>query len=451
MTTISSTMGSTLSALLAQQSAVNIVSNNIANVNTDGYCRQEVVMTETSSGMEATVKRVYDAFLQKQVNSAQQGVGYWETKSEYLDSIEVIFDESEGSGLSEAMSDFWNAWQDLVNNPSGTTERSLLASAADTMADTLNTIYSDLTGIQKNIDDDIVDTVATINDTAQQIADLNRQLAQAAASGQETGSILDSLDSLVADLSSSLNVKTYTNDIGQICVQLSDGKVLVEGTKAWSLSTATDTTTGLQDVTWLDEGGNCYEVNDAITSGKLGAGLDVRDALIPAYQDQLDELAVTITETVNDLHTTGYDLNGDAGLAFFNGTGAADMAVNSAILHDTDKVAAADSADSAIGDATIATAISELADSLTLDSGTSTFSDYYDALVSKIGTAVATADATATRATDKLSAYENLRDSISGVSTDEELTKLTMYQSAYTAAAKVMTALDEMMQTMLEM
>ena len=95
------------------------------------------------------------------------------------------------------------------------------------------------------------------------------------------------------------------------------------------------------------KGGNTYVVNDAISSGKLGAELEVRDEVIPAYQDQLDELAVGIMDAVNDLHTTGYDLNGDAGVAFFTGTGAADMAVNSTILNDTDKVAAASSASSA--------------------------------------------------------------------------------------------------------
>ena len=451
MTTINATMSSTISALLTQQAAINTVSTNIANVNTDGYTRQTAVITTTSSGTEETAKRVYDTFLQKQINSANQALGYWNAKSEYLDSVEVIFDESEGSGLSEAMSDVWTAWQDLVNNPSGSTERSVLVSAADTMADTLNTMSSDLTTIQKSIDDDVVSTVATINDTVQQIADLNQQLAQAKASGGDTSSILDSLDSTVTELSSSLNIKTYTNDIGQICVQLSDGKALVEGTKAWSLSTETNSTTGLQDVTLVDEGGNTYVVNDAISSGKLGAELEVRDEVIPAYQDQLDELAVGIMDAVNDLHTTGYDLNGDAGVAFFTGTGAADMAVNSTILNDTDKVAAASSASSATGDATTATAISELADSLTLNSGTSTFSDYYDALVTKIGTAVSTADEKASTQSDTVDTYKNLRDSVSGVSTDEELTKLTMYQSAYTAAAKVMTALDEMMKTLLEM
>ena len=192
-------------------------------------------------------------------------------------------------------------------------------------------------------------------------------------------------------------------------------------------------------------------VNDAISGGKLGAELEIRDELIPSYQDQLDDLAVAIMTSVNTLHTSGYDLNGAAGLAFFTGTGAADMAVNSTILNDADRVAAASSASSSSGDATIATAIAKLADSLTLNSGTSTFSDYYNALVTKVGTAVKTADEKASTQSDAADAYKNLRDSISGVSTDEELTKLTMYQSAYSAAAKVMNVLDEMMQTMIQM
>jgi flagellar hook-associated protein 1 len=248
-----------------------------------------------------------------------------------------------------------------------------------------------------------------------------------------------------------VDISTYTNDSGQTCIQLSNGNPLVEGATSWSLSTKTSADTGLQDITWLDSAGNASAITDAITGGTLGGELEVRDESIPAYQAQLDKLAASIMDAVNACHERGYDLNGDSGVAFFTGTGAADMAVNSVILDNPEMIAAASSSGDASTDGSVATSIAALQDALTLDSGTSTFSDYYDALVSKIGTAVETADNQYSSQSDAVDAYKNLHDAVSSVSLDEEQTKLLMYQNAYAAAAKVMTALDELLQTIIEM
>ena len=332
MSSISSSMNTTLSALQAQQAAIAVTSNNIANANTEGYTRQEVVISTSSSGTTTSSKRIYDRFVTNQVNSANKDLGEYKAKSKYLDSIEVIFDESEGSGLSETMSDFWSAWQDLVDTPSGASERSALASAADTLADLFNGMSSDLGDIQAGIDDDVAATVDAINEDVRQIADLNQKIVRAVAAGQDAGTYQDSVDVLVSDLSSLVDIKTYTSDNGQTCIQLTNGTPLVEGSTGWSLSTQTDTATGLRDVTWLDSQGNATVITDTVSGGELGGELEVRDGDIPEYQDRLDELAVSVMDAVNALHTGGYDLNGDAGVSFFVGTGAADMAVNSAIL-----------------------------------------------------------------------------------------------------------------------
>jgi flagellar hook-associated protein 1 len=451
MTTISSIMNSTLSALTTQQAAINIVSNNIANVNTDGYSQQKVVISSTTTGTEANAKRVYDTFLTNQISDANQELGKYEAETKYLDSVEVIFDESEGSGLSEAMSEFWTGWEDLVNDPSDSSARSILVAAADTLATTFNNMADDLDEIQAGIDDDVVSTVEDVNDLVEQIAALNKKLVQADAAGQDTNAYQDSIDSLVSELSSLVDVNTYQNDLGQTCIQLADGKPLVEGSTAWSLATATNSTTGLQDITWVAEDGTTTVVTTDITGGELGGCLEVRDTVIPAYQEQMDELAVSIMDAINDLHTSGYDLDGEAGEAFFAGTGAADMAVTAEILADSGKIAAASSADGATGDATIAESIAALADSLVMDDNTSTFSDYYNALVSKIGAASEAATASEETQSDAVTALKNLRDSISGVSLDEETTKLVLYQNAYEASAKVMSVLDEMLQTIIEM
>jgi len=451
MTTISTIMSTSLSALKAQQAAISITGNNVANVNTDGYSRQKVVISSTLTGTEANTKRVCDTFLTNRINDANQELGKYEAETKYLDSVEIIFDESEGSGLSEAMSEFWSGWQDLVNDPSDSSARSLLAAAADTLATTFNTMAADLDDIQEGIDDDVVAAVGNVNEILEQIADLNQRLVRADANGQDASAYKDSINSLVSELFSLLDVNTYRNDLGQTCIQLADGKPLVEGGTAWSLATETNSTTILQDITWVAEDGTATVVTADISGGGLGGCLEVRDTLIPAYQTQLDTLAASIMEAVNDLHADGYDLDGEVGEAFFTGTGAEDMAVATEILTGPGGIAAAESADGATGDGTIAASIAALADTLVLDSGTSTFSDYYNALVSEIGAAAKTAAARNETQTDAVTAMKNLRESVSGVSLDEETTKLVLYQNAYEAAAKVMTALDEMLQTILEM
>lgn len=453
MSSISGIMHSALSALITQQAAINVTNTNIANADTDGYSRQQVVIENTVYGdvQASEAQRVYNTYLFKQLVSETQELGKWEAEDKYLESVEAVFDESDGSGLSEAMSEFWNAWQALVNDPSDSTERSTLASYAKALTERFNSISFGLSDIQEGIDGDVIETVDTINSIVQQIADLNQKITQAATAGLNTNTYQDSLDSLVTELSSLIDIGTYENGNGQICIQTANGKPLVEGTTTWSLSTEINTITGMRDVTWVDSDGNGYVITDDITGGQLAGCLEVRDVLIPEWQDQLDELAVALMNEVNALQTNGYDINGNSGAAIFTGTGAADIAVTTDILDDPGTIAAASSADGAPGDGSNASAIAELQNSLVFNSGTSTFSDFYAALVSDVGTAVQSAQSNYESQADMVEFCTNQRESVSGVSLDEEMARLVIYQNAYEAAAKVMTVLDELMETVIGM
>lgn len=454
MTTTSGIIRTALSALNTYSGAIDVTNTNIANVETTGYSRQQAVIKSAGiqgSGVElSTVKRVYNAFLTTQVRTSNQDLGKWEAESGTLSQIEQIFSDTDDYGLSSAMNDFWSAWQDVVNDPSSATARSVLASYSNTLADTFNSTSSALQGIQASIDDAVESTVEEVNQLVQQIAEVNQKIAQVAASGGSTNSYQDSLDSLVLDLSSLIDISTYTNKSGQVCIQIADGNPLVEGTSTWSLSTMLNETTGMQDVTWLDSEGKGHVISGDITSGKIGGYLEARDEIIPSYQTQLDELAGSIMEEVNALQTSGYDADGQSGVSFFTGTGAVDMAVNTEIIEDPGKIAAA-ATTGAAGDGTNAAAIAELQNALLLDSGTSTFSDYYAATVAKIGAAVQAAEADYESASDMLAFRKNQVASVAGVSTDEEMAKLVLYQSAYEAAAKLTSILDEMLETIIAM
>jgi flagellar hook-associated protein 1 FlgK len=455
-------MSTAVSALCTQQAAIDVTSTNIANADTDGYSRQEVVIVSKDSistsygqvgtGVSATeVERVCDSFVTEQIISENQDLGKWDVEKDYLASIETIFTESESYGLSEAMSEFWNSWQDLVNDPSGSTERSVLISQAEILADTFNSMSSDLSKIQHGVDDDISGTVDEINEIVQQIVDLNQKIAQIETTGQNANTYEDSLDSLVSELATLIDITTYENDNGQTCIQTANGKPLVEGTTTWSLSVQVNSDNGLNDVCWEDSSGVTDVITEDISGGELGGLLEVRDDLIPAYQEQSDELAIAIMDEINALHTSGYDANGESGAVFFTGTGAADMAVNSDLINDPDGIAASADADSAPGDSTNAVAIADLQNALVMDDGTTTFSEYYAALVTEIGTTVRSAESNYEYQEQMVKYYEDYRESISGVSLDEESANLILYQNAYEAAAQIITVLDELMETIISM
>jgi flagellar hook-associated protein 1 FlgK len=444
MTSISSIMSTSLSALQAQQQLINIANSNVSNANTEGYSRVTGIVSATyttsspsdynGAGVEvADVKRVTDAFTLKQLCSANTEAGELEAELEYLEGIEAIFDESEGSGLSDALSEFFNAWSDLANDPTGATERSVLLADPEALVSTLNDMYEGLQEIRVGIIDDISGTTGEINNLTGQIADLNKKILEAESKGLEVNTCLDEREALLTELSSLIDIAYYEDDSGQLNIQLSNGKTLVKGSTANELS-ATTTTITLTGA----------EVTGAISGGALGGQLEGLNA-VQGYLDDLDALAAALIDQVNALHTTGYDANGVAGTALFSGTGASNIAVN---ITDTALIAAATDTDSSA----IAIAIAELQETnITINGKSSTFEEYDASLVSKIGAEVSSIGASYSTQSDLVTYYENYRESVSGVSIDEELANIILYQNAYEASAKIISVLDELLETIIAM
>lgn len=453
MTTLSGIANIALSALNTYTTAMSVTSTNIANTENTGYSRrQAVIETSAANGVDVTkVKRIYDSFATERLRSATTELGKWEAEQDTISSVENVFSDTDDYGLSMALSNFFNAWSELANDPADASARTVLAGYAATLAGTLNNMSSDLTEIQSNIDNSIEETMASINDLVAQIADTNQKISIATSAGVDTNTYKDTLDSLTLELSELVAITTSIDSTGQVNIQLTNGNPLVEGTSTWSLSTETNATNGLQNIAWVDQSGNSTVITDDISDGKLGGYLEVRDDLIPSYQEQLDSLTSLIIEQVNSLQKSGYDLNGDSGVSFFTGTSASDITFNSAITDDPSLIAASSIFDGIPDNGDNASAIASLQDSLLFNSGTSTYSDYYAALVSKVGSDVASIDTYYSSQSDTVELYSNQRDSVSSVSLDEETTKLLLYQSAYAASAKVMSYLDEMLQTLMNM
>ncbi|MBW1700778.1 MAG: flagellar hook-associated protein FlgK [Deltaproteobacteria bacterium] len=448
-------------ALLAQQKAIEITGHNIANVNTPGYSRQRVNLAANDplysgiglmgGGVRATeIQRIYDRFLGLQINNENQNLGRWEARKGALERVEIIFDESSGYGLNQAMSEFWNAWQDLANNPSGHVERVTLLAKSETMATTFNNMYSNLEQVQKDIDTSIRGTVEEINLIAQQVADLNQKIVEVEVNGQNANDYRDSRDLLLRELSSMIDINTFENNDGSVTVSVGSGKPLVESIFAWSLSTETNAS-GLQDIVWVDSDGNTTDITNDISGGKLKGWIEARDVAIPDYLDRLDDLAANIISEVNALHSNGFGLDGSTGNDVFTGTSASDMAVNQLIADDVNLIAAAGSAGGVPGDNSNAIAIANLQNDLLMGGNTATFDDYFNSIVSDVGSGVQNATVNFNHQYSMVEHLDNYRESISGVSLDEEMVNLVKYQHAYNAAAKLISLVDELLNTVISM
>ena len=448
-------------ALLVQQKAIDVTGHNIANVNTPGYSRQRVNMEtrqpisfgpgQMGTGVKAgEIQRIYDRFVGTQINNENRNLGKWEAQKETLERVEMVLDETTGYGLNQAMSEFFNAWQDLSNNPSGQAERTVVLAKSEKMADNFKNIYSDLEQIQKDMNTNISGTVDEINSLAQQIADLNQKISQVEVSGQNSNDYRDKRDLLLNQLSMLIDINTFEDDAGKVTVLSGNGNPLVENITSWSLTSENDSS-GSKDIFWVDAKGNRSNITSDISGGKLKGWLDVRDVEIPEYLSKINTLADSMITQINSLHSSGFGLDGSTGNSFFTGSSASDMAVNQDIVDNINMIAASESAAGVPGDNSNAIAIVDLQSSLIMNGNTATFDGYYNALVSSIGSKTLNASINHDHQTAVVTHLSNYRESISGVSLDEEMVNLIKFQHAYDAAAKLISTVDELLNTIINM
>ena len=280
--------------------------------------------------------------------------------------------------------------------------------------------------------------------------------------------MLDSRDQLLQDLAGKVAITSRENSNGTVTVTLPQGATLVDGNRAATFSLQADPAnagfygvmltppgaTAPQDVTSIlaGSGGN---------QGEIGATLQVRDSLVKPFLDGLDELASNLATQVNSLHSTGFDLNGNTGVNFFTPpSGSATLTPGYSSLIDLnitsgDQIAAAASNPTLAGDGTgdnvNALSIANLANaSIPMSGGDSTLDGFYNSLVAQVGCGGAESrQQGATQSQSSITQLQQMRDSASGVSLDEELTNLMTYQKAYEGAAKVITTGTEMLDTVL--
>ena len=455
-----------LRALQSQQMGLDVTNHNVANANTEGFSRQNVNLVTTepwampgmnrpaTAGQLGTgvvvsdVQRARDQFLDSQYRGELGSLKNAEARQDALEQVEVVLDEPQGVGLNNLFNEYYRGWNELASDPSDLPVRTTVVQQAISMTDAFNRIAGQLATIRTGLNGEVTTDVTEINDITDQILQLNTSIVQVEVTGQTANDFRDRRDLLVDRLSELVQVTVNENTDGSMNV-LMGAQVLVNGTtgKTDLFAVPNAGNSNYVDITY-GSGGPAATIGTAEIAGKLTA----RDTNIPSYQTQLDTLATNLITATNSVITAGYDLNGNAGVPFFTGTSAATMKVNPAIVTDPKLIAASDSAGVPAGTPVpgnneIILDIVGLRNSLVppLAVGTPTTESAYNSLVAGLGIDSRAATNQADTQEALVGLLDRRRQSLSGVSLDEEAVNLLRYQRAYEAAARVMTAYDEML------
>jgi flagellar hook-associated protein 1 len=443
-----------LRALQAQQAGVDVTNHNVANANTEGFSRQNVQIATTepftvpgmnrhqgpgqvgTGAIAKGIQRARDVFLDVQFRTELGAQRNAESRQDALQEVEVILNEPGTSGLAGLFNEYYRVWGELTNDPGDLPVRTTVVQQSVALAAAFNRADRQLRDVRTNLDGEIVDGVKLANQYIEDVAALNKQIMQVEALGQRANDLRDRRDLALDKLGELVQITVAEQPDASVTVTLGGplpgGQALVAGITATTLSTADTDADGFQEVRY---GGAAALIGNAGLSGKLTA----RDTNLPDYQAKLDAIAANLITAVNALHTTGYGLDGATGRPFFAGTDAGSMAVDPAIVADPKRIGAAAAANRP-GDNTIALGISQLRRTMTPTSESA-----YNALVSGLGTDNRAARAEVENQEALVGLLERRREMMHGVSLDEETVNLIRYQKAYEAAARLITAADEML------
>lgn len=449
------------SSLQVNQTALQVTSHNIANVNTPGYTRQRLIVEPTSPFMTGAgaigtgvragdIRRVYDRFLTFQAKSEREGYGRLSAEKDSISQVEDIFNEVSGSGIKERLADFFNSIQDLSNNAGGYTERSQVLAKANTLTYTIRSKASALSTLRTNIDSEIKSKMQDVNTIAAEIADLNGKIAAQESGGSPANDLRDNRDKLMADLSNLIDYNSIEDRFGQVSIFVGKGSLLVEG-KGYNALTGVVNGSNLTDIT-ISGGGGSTNITSDISGGELGGLLNVRDGDIADYQNRLNTFASALVNEFNSQHALGFDINGVAGGQFFSTpTVGNEAATISVAITDPNEIAAAGPPPNGPGDNRNALLLTGLQDTGIASLGNTSLDSYYGAIVSDVGIRSQQASRSYEFQNFTKEQLETRIDSISGVSIDEEAANLIKFQRAFEASAKLITTADEIMQTILEL
>jgi flagellar hook-associated protein 1 len=478
--------------MYTQQTALQVTGHNISNANTPGYTRQRVNFTQTEpypaaamnrpnipgqmgTGVEAgSIQRVREGFLDTQFREENNKFGYWNTKSEALAKMEDIMNEPSENGLSKTLDRFWQSLQELSVHPKDDGARSVVRQRGEAISDTFNYLSNSLNAIRDDHRNQIDLTVKEINSLTTQINNINSQINEIEPHGYLPNDLYDERDNLVDRLSQLVNIKVTPVKSGGMASSIAEGKYtidlidkngsnlgnLVNGTSLASKELKSIQSNG--SISGFELGGTTLSSN--YFRGKLQGLTDAYNTVFPEMLNNLDKLAFDFATTFNSVHNVGWtmdDVNAGTkgtGIDFFTVkdssgndikidtsqlTGlAGKLKISNPIKNDLDKIAAAlpKGTDTVAysGDGSNALALSNVKDTTQLKSK-------YESMIGSMAVSSQEAVRLGNNSLLLTDTVDKRRQSVSGVSLDEEMTNMIQFQHAYNASARNITVIDEML------
>ncbi|MFN8558716.1 MAG: flagellar hook-associated protein FlgK [Dehalococcoidia bacterium] len=388
------------------------------------------------------IRRLRDELLDVQYRHARTGLEEYDARASALRQAEVVFNEPSDQGLQALMTRFFNGFRDLAAQPESMAARSAAVEQAATLTAAFRRSATALTSQRADLDASLDTKVSEINSTAKEIADLNAQVRLVTVSGGTANDLFDRRDLLLDKLSGLVGVTVQAGTNGTVDVLLGTRK-LVDNITANQLATQADAgNNNLKKIVWQSDAADA-----SITGGVLRGIIDARDTNLTGLLTSLNELASTLITAVNGHHAAGYGLNNATGLNLFTGSTAADIDVNPAIRSNLQNLATS-AAPGEPGNPDVARAIAGVQDELLLAGNTATIDDTYRGVVARLGVASQQYNLLADNQKVVTEHIDAGRQSVAGVSLDEEAAELVKSQHAYQASAKVISVIDELLDTL---
>jgi flagellar hook-associated protein 1 len=456
---------------------------------------------QMGTGVEAgSIERVRDSFLDYQYRNEASKLGYWSTRSEAIAKMEDIMNDPSEFGLSKAMTQFWESLQDLSANPENEGARAVVRQRGIAVAESFNYLYNSLKQVRDDLGQEIKIGLSEVNSILKQISELNDQIKAVEPNGYLPNDLYDKRDALVDELSKYFQVKVETVPSGGNALDIAEGiyeislvnqdgstigKIVTKDGYS-KLSVFPDPTNPdgyVSEIRIEDALGNItttisYDKFNDLANGRIksliesyGYGSDSNnvEGYYPEMLADLDKMAYSFAKMFNEQHQKGYGLNGSTGKNFFEMTlsgpptekgAAATIKVHKDIMDNLSNIAASSNSGES-GNGNNALYLSMIKDvqitngSATLPSGSGTtvsvpitggtVQTFYQGLIGKIGVDGQQAERMKTNAETLATSVDNNRQSVSSVSLDEEMTNMIKFQHAYNAAARMITAIDEIL------
>jgi flagellar hook-associated protein 1 FlgK len=445
---------STARSLSTARLGLEVAGQNLANINTEGYSRRTLVLAEVppieplgaGRGVEVmAIKAHRDELVLARLWSEQQRFQFGQAMTDGLREVEAAVGLA-GQSLDASLGAFFDGFQTLADDPTSVTGRDNAVRQGQQLTLAFRELSTRLLDARRAADASIVATADEVNALARRVADLNEAIA---AGGPDVESLRDARNEAVGRLREIADVGVTRSTDGSIALSIGSGRTLVVGSFSYVVETQGTPPIGL---TSLSIGG--FDITNEIEGGRIGGLVQLRDAVVPAYAANLDQMAFDLVSAVNGVHQTGFDASGAAGGVYFtslaSATGAAAaMEVDAAIAADSNLLAA--SATGALGDNAVARSLAGLRDDKLANGGSATAIEAWGLLAYRIGSDLAAARSANSAGEQVLQQLEQLRAQVSGVSMDEEAANLVRFQRAYEANARYFTTINDLLDTLMGM